>query len=331
MQANKALESAMENRAALDEGPTSKELTQAEYALRSAKISKTLASTNFDELEEGYFGAVLMFGKIPAWRKFIYGMSPGQDVQQLRENIIALGYASPSMVIESETFDKDMEESVKRMQTDLGLIVTGILDIGDVVFLSGTALVESSPNFPIIGSEILGNNNLLSLTPLEVIDTKIVTNQKVTTTSRSSQVIETSIEVADQDLIWIGAEVRIELPDEDTVLGKVQNIGSVSIIPQGNQTGDPYFEVTVISQSDQDLHQWTGAPVTVSVTKEIAKNVLSVPVSALLALLGGGYGLEVISDGTTRLIPVGVGIYADGWVEVNGPEVMEGTRIVLPK
>ena len=31
------------------------------------------------------------------------------------------------------------------------------------------------------------------------------------------------------------------------------------------------------------------------------------------------------------LIPVGVGIYADGWVEVNGPEVREGTRIVLPK
>ena len=235
------------------------------------------------------------------------------------------------MEMESERFDKDMEESIKRMQTELGLIVTGTLDIGDVLFLSGTTLVESSVNFPVIGSEILGNNNLLSLTPLEVIDSKIVTNEKVTTTSRSSQVIETSIEVSDQDLIWIGAEVRIELPDEDIILGKVQNIGSVAIIPQGNQTGDPYFEVTIISQSDKDLHQWTGAPVTVSITKEIAKNVLSVPVSALLALLGGGYGLEVIADGTTRLIPVGVGIYADGWVEVNGPEVREGTRIVLPK
>ena len=159
----------------------------------------------------------------------------------------------------------------------------------------------------------------------------MVTNQKVTTTSHSSQIIKTSIEVSDQDLIWVGAEVRIELPDEDIVAGKVKEIGSVAIIPQGNQAGDPYFDVTVIIETDNDLHQWTGAPVTVSVTKDIAKNVLSVPVSALLALLGGGYGLEMIDTEMTRLISVDVGIYADGWVEVSGLEVKEGIRIMLPK
>ena len=62
------------------------------------------------------------------------------------------------------------------------------------------------------------------------------------------------------------------------------------------------------------LHEWTGAPVVASITKKLADNVLAAPVPSLLALLGGGYALEVMEPGSTGLVPVQVGVYGGGWV-----------------
>ena len=52
--------------------------------------------------------------------------------------------------------------------------------------------------------------------------------------------------------------------------------------------------------------------------------VLMVPVGALLALTEGGYGLQVIEGGGSRIIAVTTGLFANGNVEVSGPEVREG-------
>jgi multidrug efflux pump subunit AcrA (membrane-fusion protein) len=67
------------------------------------------------------------------------------------------------------------------------------------------------------------------------------------------------------------------------------------------------------------------APVDVRVATGVAKGVLAVPVSALLARAEGGYALE-LPDGT--LVPVETGSYADGWVEVEGDGIAAGTKVV---
>ena len=52
-------------------------------------------------------------------------------------------------------------------------------------------------------------------------------------------------------------------------------------------------------------------------------------VSALLALAEGGYAVErVESDGTTDLVSVRLGAFADDWVEVDG-ELVEGDLVVV--
>jgi multidrug efflux pump subunit AcrA (membrane-fusion protein) len=59
------------------------------------------------------------------------------------------------------------------------------------------------------------------------------------------------------------------------------------------------------------------------------RGVLAVPVTALLALAGGGYGVEVIEPaGTHRLVPVRTGLFATTMVEVSGAGLAEGTRVV---
>jgi multidrug efflux pump subunit AcrA (membrane-fusion protein) len=72
-----------------------------------------------------------------------------------------------------------------------------------------------------------------------------------------------------------------------------------------------------------------GESVQVSLTIESVHHVLAVPVSALLALAGGGYGLEVIGpSGHHMLVGVRTGIFAGGDVEVSGRGLAPGARVV---
>jgi len=58
--------------------------------------------------------------------------------------------------------------------------------------------------------------------------------------------------------------------------------------------------------------------------------VLAVPVSALLALSGGGYGLEVVEpSGVHRLVAVHTGMFAGSLVQVSGAAIVAGTRVVV--
>jgi multidrug efflux pump subunit AcrA (membrane-fusion protein) len=74
------------------------------------------------------------------------------------------------------------------------------------------------------------------------------------------------------------------------------------------------------------------APVTVNITTATAKNVLVVPVDALLAQSARGYVVEVVGPGNTRRwVPVTPGIFddADGLVQVTGA-LTPGQRVVVP-
>jgi multidrug efflux pump subunit AcrA (membrane-fusion protein) len=72
-----------------------------------------------------------------------------------------------------------------------------------------------------------------------------------------------------------------------------------------------------------------GSPVSVDITRQKAENVLAVPVEALLALAEGGYGVETQAD--HRLVPVQTGLFADGQVEVSGPDLRPGLKVVVPQ
>ena len=143
------------------------------------------------------------------------------------------------------------------------------------------------------------------------------------------QKVNTSIEVVNKDLVDLDLIVSIELPDENIISGTISDIGDIAVIPQGNQ-GEPYLEIVVSLEDTESYPEWTGASVTVSVTKKLASNVLAAPVTSLLAILGGGYAIEVIENGSSKLVPVSVGLYADGWVEINGDGINVGTEVVVP-
>jgi multidrug efflux pump subunit AcrA (membrane-fusion protein) len=71
--------------------------------------------------------------------------------------------------------------------------------------------------------------------------------------------------------------------------------------------------------------------VEVGITDQTVKNVLAVPVTALLARAGGGYSVEVVAgDATHHLVRVRLGLFDDaaGMVQVSGSGLAAGQRVV---
>ncbi|HEX3334254.1 MAG TPA: peptidoglycan-binding protein, partial [Acidimicrobiales bacterium] len=73
-----------------------------------------------------------------------------------------------------------------------------------------------------------------------------------------------------------------------------------------------------------------GESVQVSLTIQSVRHVLAVPVAALLALAGGGYGVEVVEpSGHRTLVGVHTGVFAGGNVQVSADGLGAGTRVVV--
>ena len=70
-----------------------------------------------------------------------------------------------------------------------------------------------------------------------------------------------------------------------------------------------------------------------AITDRTVRDVLAVPVSALLARSGGGYAVEVVArDGTHHLVAVRPGLFDDaaGWCRSPGAGLVAGQRVVVP-
>jgi hypothetical protein len=77
---------------------------------------------------------VLFDGSVPAYRTLAEGVSAGQDVQELKQNLANLGF-NPGTV--NQTFDGATASAVDAWQASLGETQTGTVTLGQVVFLPG--------------------------------------------------------------------------------------------------------------------------------------------------------------------------------------------------
>ena len=322
---SKALESAKVQRLVLDEAAAVADLNNANKALESAKASLKLAEHNSDELIGMMMATVAMYGEHPAWRSFETGMSAGDDIYQLEQNLVSLGYDKDKSILIDREFDENTHKAVEAMQSLMGVSVTGKLSFKDILFIPGPSVVQYSSSHTELGAMIVTTNPVLGLIPIE----KVIEKSGEPEVTKSLQKVNSSIEVANQDLVGVGLSVSIELPDENIIAGTISDIGEIAVIPLGNQ-GEPYLEIVIAIDEVESFPEWTGATVTVSVTKKLASDVLAAPVTSLLAVLGGGYAIEIIENGLTKLVPVSVGLYADGYVEIDGDGIKEGTEVIVP-
>jgi hypothetical protein len=250
---------------------------------------------------------VLLFGGRPMWRTLDDKATAGADVEQLESNLIALGYGTAVTLGPNQTWSQATTDAVKRWQGALGRPQTGSVAMGDVVFLPGPVRVAEHTGAS-AGGAGGGGGGL-----------------KVTGTTR---LVTVDLNAKYQTLVKPGQAVQVELPNGSNTPGTVASVGTVATAQQGQ---DPTLPL-VVSLNDQSAGAGLDrAPVTVHIVTNQASGVLAVPVGALLALSEGGYAVEKVNTATaprpTSLVPVKLGTFAGGWVQVTG-EVKEGDKVV---
>ena len=258
--------------------------------------------------------ALLLYGGTPAWRSFTSGMSPGRDVAELNANLRVLGFRASA----GEDFTGTTEQAIEAMQEAHGLAVTGSLPLGSVVFEPDAARVTSV-------TATVGQS---------------VQPEPLMTLSSSRHDVAIQLDVSEQSQVKVGDRVLVTLPDNRNTPGVVVSVGKVATTPSGGQGGpgsapassSPAIPVHVRLLHSSDAGTLDQAPVNVLITTAHLSNVLVIPVTALVALAGGGYALEeVAADGTHRLVGVTPGLFDDqeGLVQVQGAGIAAGQRVVV--
>jgi hypothetical protein len=107
-------------------------------------------------------------------------------------------------------------------------------------------------------------------------------------------------------------------------------VSSVGKVATGGAS--PKVTVIVTLKHPQAAGALDQAPVAVSITTATAPGALVVPVDALLARASGYAVEEVGPGGRHHLVPVSLGLFDDaaGLVQVSGPGLAAGQRIVVP-
>ena len=274
---------------------------------------------------------VLLYGSTPAYRTLSDGAS-GPDVAELNADLVALRYATSAQLSRTSVyFGWATVTALKKLQAAVGVTQTGTLALGQAAFEPTAMRVTNVPAQP-------GGNARPGQTVLQA-----------TTTTRQVQV---ALDASQQTDAAVGDKVTITLPNNRTIPGVVSNVGAVATCPSSSGSGGPgsssaapgtdscsgssstpTITVGVTPADPAATGRWDQAPVQVGITTATVPDALVVPVTALLATSGGGYAVEVVGAGARdHLVPVSLGLFddAEGLVQVSGPGLTAGQRVVVP-
>jgi peptidoglycan hydrolase-like protein with peptidoglycan-binding domain len=244
----------------------------------------------------------LFIGSLPLYRELRSGLT-GDDVKEVEENLAALGYTGFTV---DNSYTAATASAVRRWQQDLGLPLNGTLGPAGVVVAPAAirvASVAAHAGDP-AGGQLL-------------------------TYTGTTRIVQIALPVTLQTLVRPGIAATITLPDAKTVQGMVATVGSVAVA--GRQQGDPAtIDVTVTVADQTALGTLDQAPVTVKLVSATVQDVLTVPVAALTVLADGRYGVQVVTGSTSQVLPVELGMFAGGRVQVSGAGITEGTQVGVP-
>lgn len=259
---------------------------------------------------------VLLHGDLPAWRSFETGMTKGADVLQLERNLAKLGFFSRTPDTE---FSRATALAISAWQKSIGIEQTGTIEPGRVIFSPGDVRVHSA-------TARIGDGS----------------GAEILSVTSATQEVQAFIGTNQQSIAQPGATVTILLPGGVEAPATVVSAGTP--VEQEGTTGKSLKIPLTIALDDPAVASGIDtATVTVLLTEVRGTDLLLVPVVALLAQPGGGFGVEVVTgdpskdtgtDGaaktpSTSLVTVELGAFANGLVSVTGGDLDEGDVVVV--
>jgi peptidoglycan hydrolase-like protein with peptidoglycan-binding domain len=253
----------------------------------------------------------LLYGTVPLYRDLHEGVDDGTDVRQLEQNLDALGY-DPGTV--DKHFSSLTAAAVAAFQDDLGIEETGRATATRFAFLPG-AIRVGTPE-AVVGDRAEG---------------------ALYGATGTTRVVTVDLDANDQELAVKDAKATITLPDGKTLTATVTNVGTVATGGSGEGEGDagtdPTVPVTLTLDNPNEAGRLSSAPVTVALARTQKRDVVTVPVTALVALAEGGFAVRVpdaAAPSGSRLVGVQTGLYASGLVEITSG-LAAGQSVVVPR
>lgn len=163
----------------------------------------------------------------------------------------------------------------------------------------------------------------------------------LSTTGRQ-QIVQLQVKANQQQLAHVGERTNVTLPDGSVVPGHITSVGTVASESSENEHGGgggggggggngENATVAVTLALDHPVSHLDKAPVNVELVKNVRHNVLAVPATALVAVAGGGYAVQVLEGNRRALLAVTAGMFAGGYVEVQGTGLREGLTVLVPQ
>ncbi len=259
---------------------------------------------------------LLMYGAVPAYRTLAEGVSEGRDVEELERNLASLGY-SPGIV--DRVFTHATAAAVAAWQEDLGLEATGEVALGRIAFLPGAQRVTELETT--LGEALDSGGGEAEAEP---------GSTPVLRTSSTRRIVTVELEADQQSIAHRGQKVEVVLPGGAEVPGEVRTLVAVRLTGGEGGPGEeaePGIEATISVAGKHRIPALDGTTVSVLFTQRIRRHVLSVPLTALIAIGGERFAVEVSDGATRRRIVVVPGLAADGYVEVEGRGLAPGMTV----
>ncbi|MGB8876420.1 MAG: hypothetical protein WCD11_08890, partial [Solirubrobacteraceae bacterium] len=168
-------------------------------------------------------------------------------------------------------------------------------------------------------------------------------------TSSTHLIATVDLPASSQSEAAVGSQVSVEMPNATTVAGTITAVSPIAQTASNNggaggsggngssgssgggggggaSSASATVPVTITLDQRVEGAGLDQAAVSVGFAQARARDVLSVPVTSLLAISGGGYALAQAVP-PHRLIPVTTGLFAAGYVQISGSGIYPGLEV----
>jgi hypothetical protein len=160
----------------------------------------------------------------------------------------------------------------------------------------------------------------------------------VLSTTSTKQIVQLEVKAEQQQLAHVGEPAPVTLPGGEVVHGRITAVGTAASESEdekspaaekggGGGGGGESATIAVTVALEHRVARLDQAPVSVELVKEVRRHVLTVPATALTATAGGGYAIELLEAGRLSALAVTPGMFADGYVQIEGPGVRAGLTV----
>jgi hypothetical protein len=271
---------------------------------------------------------ILMDGRVAAYRALGPSSPDGRDVRQLERSLRDAGYDPDREMTIDRSWDAGTTAAVKRWQEAHALEQTGSVELGRVAFLPGKRRVATT-SATVGGSSGAGEQSGAAATSAG----PAASGETVLTTTSTRRQVTVALDATKSTVAKTGARVTVVLPSGEKVGGRISSVAKVAVAaPSNDQSAGSSADTK--ATIDVNIRLFSGAtaldqaPVTVRFEQSRRRNVLAIPVTALIAQPGGKFAVQLVqANSSRRVVTVRPGLYTSGYVEIAGAGLRPGQRV----